>query len=101
MAVAVMVVVAMMVVTRRPRVGRHGEHRQHGCDGKDFGERHAKLLSSVVNDRTGSGAGSCLKNGKAPDGVHRARASSGRVVLDDPCFDAYFVLASMSALSDL
>ena len=52
--VAVVMVVAMMVmVARGTRVRRHGEHRQHGGDGKQLGEVHGEPLSSFVNDRTG------------------------------------------------
>jgi hypothetical protein len=44
--VAMVMVVAMVVVVTRMRVGRDGEHRQHGGDGQDLGEGHGELLSS-------------------------------------------------------
>ena len=44
MAVTVMVVVAMMVVTRGARIGSHGEHRQHGGDGEELGEGHGDFF---------------------------------------------------------
>jgi len=41
--VAMVMVVAMVVVTRT-RVGGHGEHRQHGCDGDQLGEGHGSFF---------------------------------------------------------
>ena len=41
--VTVMMVVAMVVVAGT-RVGGHGEHRQHGCDGDELGEGHGSFF---------------------------------------------------------
>jgi hypothetical protein len=55
----VLVVMMMMMVVARTSIRRHGEHRQHGCDGEELGEGHGELLSSGVNGRNGTGAASC------------------------------------------
>jgi hypothetical protein len=44
MAVAVVVVTMVVVMTCGPRVGRDGEHRQHGCDGEELGEVHGSFF---------------------------------------------------------
>jgi hypothetical protein len=43
--VLVMLVVVVVMMMARTGIRRHGEHRQHGCDGNQLGERHGELLS--------------------------------------------------------
>jgi hypothetical protein len=40
-----LVVLVVVMVMARTRIRRDGEHRQHGGDGDQSGERHGELLS--------------------------------------------------------
>jgi hypothetical protein len=72
MMVVVMTMVVVVVVARGTRVGGHGEHRQHGGDGEEFGEGHGELLSFFWSKRPERDRGGIMPDGRAPDDFHRA-----------------------------